>query len=302
MNEQDEANPPQTMDGFESNKHIKHNEGEKNGMFSYIKHWLKFHFFFKNRTIEESVADVINELSTFGNRSIKEEEQKMIKDLLDFYELTVDEIKVPRNEILAVNEKEIVKVFELMREKRTSRIPVFRENLDNIIGFLNVKDLFLHFHEHGNLDDAMSLMQEMAFVPPSMKAFDLLLKMKKSRLHIATIVDEYGGTDGIITINSIISEIVGAIDEDTNDEQLIKVISNGELEVNGRAELDDLKENYGIDLYIDEFDDIETINGLILSLKNEVPEVGTVVDLLKGYKATVKEVSDRMVLKVIISK
>ena len=307
MNEQSDTKPPQNLENSESvgeqsektSEKIFANSGIICRITSYIKHWLKFQFFVKNKTVQESVNDVINEIAMFGGRPMKPEEENMIKDLLEFYDMTVDELKVPRNEILAVENGDFETVFDLMKQQKTSRIPVYKENLDNIIGFLNVKDLLLYYYEHGSLDNAESLIQEMLFVPPSMKALDLLVKMKKKRIHIATIIDEYGGTDGIITINSVISEIVGKIEDGDGDEELlIKKINENVFEVNGRAELDDLKESHGIDLYDKEYDEIETINGLILSLKHEVPEVESIIDLSKSYECVIKEVSDRMVLKV----
>lgn len=270
-------------------------------LYAYIKHWVRFHFFFKNLTIQESVDEVIDEISMFGNRKIKDEEKKMIKDLIDFYDLTIEEIKIPRNEILAVEENNLDKVFELMADHKSSRLPVYRENLDNIIGFLTVKDLFIFFKEHGSLLNAHKLIKKILFVPPSMKALDLLIKMKKTKIHIATIIDEYGGTDGIITINSIISEIVGTINEESEEEEINQIAPN-QFEVSGRAEIDELKEKFNIDLYSEEYSDIETINGLILSICNTIPEINAIIELPNNFICSIEEVNDRMVIKALIRK
>lgn len=270
-------------------------------LYSYLKYWVKFQFFFKNRTIQQSVYEIIDEMSMFGERKIKEEEKKMLHDLIDFYDLTIEEIKIPRNEILAVEENNLDKVFELMADHKSSRIPVYRENLDNIIGFLTVKDLFIFFKENGSLQNAHELIRKILFAPPSMKALDLLLKMKKTKIHIAAIIDEYGGTDGIITINSIISEIVGTINEESEEEEINQIGPN-QFEVSGRAEIDELKEKLNIDLFTEEYKDIETINGLILSICNYVPEINTTIDLPNNFICTIQEANDRMVIKALISK
>lgn len=270
--------------------------------FSRIITKLKFYFFFKDKTIEESVDDMIDGISILSHEEINQEEKKMIVDLVDFYDTIVDEIKIPRNEIIAVERSHFEKIFEVLSHKKTSRIIVYDGNLDNIIGFVTVKDLFLHFKEHGNLEDAKSLIKNILFIPPSMKAFDLLTRMKKTKIHIATIIDEYGGTDGIITINNIISEIVGVIDDSENQDILITQVAPNEYELSGRAELDELKDLYKIDLFSDEYDEIETINGLVLSISNSIPSVGDVIALNDNFECVIKEVTDRMVLKVLLRK
>jgi magnesium and cobalt transporter len=299
MTEQNDTQPPQKI---EPSSEESNNQNIFSRFVSYIKHWVKFHFFIKNKTVEESLNEVISEISMFKGKEMKDEERRMISDLIDFYSTSVDEIKIPRNEIFAVEEREITKVFEIVKENKISRIPVYRENLDNIVGFLNVKDLMIYFYENKNLDGAMSLIHEMIFVPPSMKAFDLLIEMKKKKIHIATIVDEYGGTDGIVTINNMISEIVGEIDDDIETEQLVKKITDEKFEISGRAELDDLKEEYGIDLIDEDFDEIETINGLILSINSSVPELGALIELPNDFECKIVDVSDRMVLKVLLNR
>ncbi len=275
---------------------------KKKSFFSKIFSKLKFYFFFKDKTIEESVDDLIDGISTMNHDEIKSEEKKMIKDLLRFYDTIIDEIKIPRNDIIAVEQNNLNNVFELMKEQKTSRIIVYDKDLDNIIGFVTVKDLFFYFKEHQTIEDAQSLIKTILFVPPSMKAFDLLARMKKTKIHIATIIDEYGGTDGIVTINNIISEIVGVIDDNDIQDVLMTQISSNEYEVSGRATLDELNEDYGIDLYNEEYDEIETINGLIISINNEIPSIDDIIQLSNEFECVIKEVTDRMVLKVLLRK
>ena len=275
---------------------------KKKSFLSKIFNKLKFYFFFKDKTIEESVEDLIDGISTMNHDGIRSEEKKMIKDLLSFYDTIIDEIKIPRNDIIAVEQNNLNNIFDLMKEQKTSRIIVYENDLDSIIGFLTVKDLFFHFKEHESLENAQSLIKKILFVPPSMKAFDLLARMKKTKIHIATIIDEYGGTDGIVTINDIISEIVGTIDDNDIHENLITQISSTEYELSGRAELDELKEACNIDLYNEEYDEIETINGLIISINNEIPAIDDVIKLNDEFECVIKEVTDRMVLKVLLRK
>ena len=299
MNE--DNNPPELK---ETNQQFKEGNHHKDGksFFSKISSKLKFYLFFKNKTVEESVDDMIEGITALSHEKINQEEKKMIKDLVDFYDTVVDEIKIPRNEIIAVEKNNFDKVFELLNERKTSRIIVYENNLDNIIGFITVKDLFVYFKENNSIINAQPLIKNILFAPPSMKAFDLLTRMKKTKIHIAAIIDEYGGTDGIVTINNIISEIVGVIDDSENQEILITQISPNEYELSGRAELDELKALYKICLYNDEYCEIETINGLILSINSSIPSVGEIIQLNDNFECKIREVSDRMVLKVSLKK
>jgi magnesium and cobalt transporter len=298
MNE--DNNPPS---GIEKNiLELNDDSKKKKSFFSRSLTKLKFYLFFKNKTVEESVDEMIDGISTLNHEEINQEEKKMIKDLVDFYDTIVDAIKIPRNEIIAIEKNHFDKVFDLMDERKTSRIIVYENDLDNIIGFVTVKDLFVYFKDHGKISDAQPLIKNILFAPPSMKAFDLLTRMKKTKIHIAAIIDEYGGTDGIVTINNIVSEIVGVIDDSEDQEILITQISPNEYELSGRAELDELKDLYKIDLYSDEYDEIETINGLILSINSSIPEVNDVIQINDNFECLIKEVSDRMVLKVLLRK
>ena len=297
----DDNNPPGIKENNEISEENPSLKREKS-LFAKLTKKLKFYLFFKNKTVEESVDEMMDGIATLNHEEIKQEEKEMIKDLVDFYDTIVDEIKIPRNEIIAIEKNHFDKVFELMNDRKTSRIVVYQNDLDNIIGFITVKDLFVYFKEHGKITDAQSLIKNILFAPPSMKAFDLLARMKKTKIHIAAIIDEYGGTDGIVTINNIISEIVGVIDDNENQEILITQISPNEYELSGRAELDELKDLYKVDLYDDEYDEIETINGLILSKNGAIPSSEDIIQLNDNFECVIKEVTDRMVLKVLLRK
>ena len=273
-------------------------ELEKQSIFKKFINWIKCLLSRQKR----SASKIIEHMETFDGRPLKSEEKVMIHDLVEFYDLTVDEIKIPRNAILAVEQNNINNIFEIMKERRSSRIPVYDDNLDKIIGFFNVKDLFMLYKESGNLDSAIEVMNKILFVPPTMKAFDLLVKMKKDKIHIAVIIDEYGGTDGIVTINSIISEIVGKIDDSALSEQdsYVLTLGDNEYQIDGKMHLDELNDEYGINLITEEFDDIETLNGLILYICNGIPNKEEIVKLPGGYAARILESNDRMVNLAII--
>jgi magnesium and cobalt transporter len=299
MNE--DNNPPGIKEKDQLAK-LDRNQKKEKSFFTRISSKLKFYLFFKNKTVEESVEEMIDGIAILNQEEINQEEKKMIKDLVDFYDTVVDEIKIPRNEIIAIEKNNFDKIFDLMNERKTSRIIVYQNDLDNIIGFVTVKDLFVHFKEYNSISNAQSLIKNILFAPPSMKAFDLLTRMKKTKIHIAAIIDEYGGTDGIVTINNIISEIVGVIDDNENQEILITQISPNEYELSGRAELDELKELYKIDLYKDEYGEIETINGLILSISSSIPSINEIIKINENFEFLIKDVSDRMVLKALLRK
>lgn len=259
---------------------------------------------YNNQKNFNHLREIIDEISQYNLSEKQKQEVKMINDLLSFYEINLEEIKIPRNEIIAVDRKKIDQIFDVIKNKKVSRIIVYQDNLDNIIGFLHVKDVLLFYYQNQNLDNIEKLIQKILFVPPLMKAFNLLTEMKKHQIHIAVLIDEYGGTDGIVTINNIISEIVGEIDnEDPNLNCEIKDINEYSFEINPRISLDILKERKDIDLSkISHCENVETLNGLIISISNSIPKIGDEIILSEQYICKILSVDERMINKVIITK
>ena len=190
----------------------------------------------------------------------------------------------------------------LFRSKKTildtghTRIPVYEDNLDNIKGFIHIKDSLPYFDNKKNIQ-IQDILRNLLFIPPSMKIVDVIHKMKSSGIMIAMVIDEYGGTDGIVTIDDLIDEIVG---ETENNE--ILAIKENTYEVNARIKIEDLEEklNFKLINHNKLEDDFDTLGGLIVSICKKIPETGETIIHKSGIKFYIKEAEARYIKTVII--
>ena len=271
--------------------------------------WFKGLFAPQN-TLKESLDEVIDELvdeeSSFG-----EEERSIIKNTLSFRDKRVDDIMVPRTDIIAVEAsstfEEVMAVFV---EGTTSRLPVYRETLDEVIAMVHIKDAFreLVAPEDGKAEDKKektlsSIQRPLLFVPPSMKLFDLLTKMQSTHIHMALVVDEYGGTDGLLTIEDLVEQIVGDIEDehDEAEEELLRELPDGDLMADARLLIDELEDLLGLDLLPDDQDeDVDTLGGLLFTIAGYIPEVGETIKDKNGLQYEIMEGDARSIKKVLI--
>lgn len=211
---------------------------------------------------------------------LEEEEREMIESMVEFAETRVGEIMTPRTEICAVPVNSSVRaVRDLMVDQKYSRVPAYRESVDNIEGIIYVRDLLQVWAEGGREDLPVdSILREPFFVPETKSAAELLKTMQKERVQLAIVVDEYGGVAGIVTVEDLIEEIVGEIeDEDTEQEEIIEIIEGegGYFDVLGSTEVDKIERLFdGIELEDDEY---STIAGMVTSEAGQVPKVGEVL-------------------------
>lgn len=202
---------------------------------------------------------------------LEDVEKEMIFNVFDFSDLQVKDIMIQRVDIIALDsESDYNKVLEVIKEQQFSRIPVFKETIDDIIGILNVKDLII---EDGT-NEAFELLKhtrEPFYTFEFKKINEVFNEMKKTRNHIAVVLDEYGGTVGIITIEDLIEEIVGEIEDEYDDEsnELIQVVKEDEYIVDGSAKLHEISDLIGVSM---ESEDLDSIGGLILEELGRIPE------------------------------
>ena len=234
--------------------------------------------------LRESLEDVLEEAQR-GRDDFSDEERHMLKNLLGFRDVTLDDVMVPLAEIDGL-EIDIDPPVLLPRfaECGHSRMPVYRETLDQPLGFLHVKDLLSILERQDGLAklDLTSLIRPLLFVPPSMSAMDLLLKMQITRSHMALVIDEYGGTDGLVTIEDLIEEIVGEIEDEYDEEEVLlrprEDKGAGHWRASARLPLDDVHAELKLDFsQIEEIDDIDTLGGLVFALAGRVPERGEII-------------------------
>jgi len=225
-----------------------------------------------------------------GNGDLLPIERQMLRNLLHFSEHDADDVAVPRGEIVAVDTKlsweDLVATFS---ENGHSRMPVYRETLDDVIGMIHIKDVFPYL-ANGKAPprDWTTLMRQPLYVPQVRGALDVLADMRARRVHLAIVLDEFSGTDGIITIEDLVEEIVGEIEDehDETPEALIVAIGDGMWDCDARAELDDVADMVDPRLGAVE-ESVDTLGGLTFILAEQVPPVGAIVEHPSGWRIEV---------------
>ena len=259
----------------------------------------------KEPSLREQIEEVIDEAEEEGQErrgsnivgDLSQIERKMLRNLLHFGEQTVDDVAVPRADIIAIPESasfdEIVAQFA---EAGHSRLPVYRENLDEVVGMIHVKDVFAVLAAKKPPPPLIDLIRQPLYVPQSMDVLDLLADMRAQRTHLAIVIDEYSGTEGLVTIEDLVEEIVGEIEDEHDDEPTALFVpgEGGCWEADARAELDDIGE--AIDPRLGEIDeDVDTLGGLAAVLAGHVPEVGEILHHPSGWRIEVTEADERRV-------
>jgi len=258
--------------------------------------------------MRESIEEAIEE-SERHSTQLSAPERRMLANLLKFGELRVSDVMIPRADIVAVAEDmPLTDIVALFRDVQHSRLPVYRETLDDPIGLVHIKDILAHLEVQpdgsfrwrgGSIAD---LRRDLLFVPPSMPLLDLLLKMQTVHSHLALVIDEYGGTDGLVTIEDIIEEIVGDIaDEHDEDGHQVRKIADGVYLADARVDLEDFRTQTGIALAPEDADqEVDTLGGLVVSLLGRVPQRGEIVTHPSGYEFEVLEADPRRVKRLRI--
>ena len=214
--------------------------------------------------------------------TLEADQKAMRLRLAEFEEARVDDVMIPRAEIVAVEvETSFEDLIQLFAEATHSRLPVYRETLDNPVGFVHIKDVVGEIASGGPKGDDVlrRIARNTLVVPPSMPLAALLVKMQATRIHLAIVVDEYGGTDGLVSLEDLVEEIVGEI-EDEHDEDIPMLTQRGPTvwEADARMEIEDFATETGIDLALENYEgEIDTLGGIVFALAGRVPERGEIL-------------------------
>lgn len=250
----------------------------------------------RKKVTEESIQQIIDAGEVEG--LINEDENEMIRSIFEMKNRVVREIMVPRTDMAAVPvDAPLSEVLNIINSCGHSRIPVYEGTVDNIIGLLYAKDLLKEWGKNTSDIQLKRLMRSPFFIPETKNFEELLQDFKRKRVHIAIVIDEYGGTSGLITIEDILEQIVGDIQDeyDTEEEWLIEQ-PDGSVIVDARLPVEELEERFGIEVERDKFD---TVAGLIFHLIGRIPKVGEEVDSAP-LLMTVLEADERKIRKVRI--
>ena len=257
--------------------------------------------------IRESLTEVIEE-SERQSPALSDAERVMLSNLLKFGELRLKDVMVPRSAIIAVDETvSMNELVQLFREAQHSRLPMYRDTLDDPTGLVHVKDVLALLQDAPGggyrLPDVpiAGLRRPILSVPPSMRATDLLLKMQTTHTQLALVIDDYGGTDVLFSIEDIIEDIVGDIADEHDDEPIALKKEGDAYVADARLELEDFAEQTGHDLTVPaELEEIDTLGGLVVTHLGRVPQRGEIVEGPAGFTFEVLEADPRRVRRVRI--
>jgi CBS domain containing-hemolysin-like protein len=248
--------------------------------------------------IEEAIDEAEDSHPIAGDLSPAE--RQMLRNLLHFGEQTAGDICVTRGDIVAVPDgisfDGLVRAFA---DAGHSRLPVYGGSLDTVVGMVHIKDVFVATVDEGRDRSLKALMREPLFVPESMGVIELLARMRADRIHLAIVVDEFGGTEGLVTIEDVVEEIVGDIEDEHDDAEaaMLTALEDGLWEADARIELDELAEAVDPRLSSDE-DEVDTLGGLMFLLAGHIPAVGECIAHPSGWKLEAVESDPRRVLRV----
>ena len=275
---------------------------EKKSLF---KNWLIKRLLSSETTREEALNYIASNNENTNIEDTEENNEKsLIKNILSLDDKSVEDIMVPRAEIVSIEIKQNMKeILSLIENESHSRMPVFENNLDNVLGFLHVKDLIKNNNE--NHFELKKVIRDILYVAPKSPILDLLKRMRSSRIHIGLVVDEFGGVDGLITIEDLVEEIVGEIEDehDADDsEEAFQKIDDKTILVKSGYKIEDMEKYYDIKIKIDD-EEIDTVGGLLFFLANKVPKNSQVYNYenileFKVIKASARRIESLQITKI----
>jgi magnesium and cobalt transporter len=270
----------------------------KNGFCKLKEFFLNFYSYVKflskknsNLSLSQKISETLSAYGDIGDN----EQKNIILNVAHLVDDQVSDIMTPRTDIVSSDIKSSIKdVKKLMIKSKHMRIPVHNEALDDIKGFVHMKDVLEHFNSSDHTID--KLIRPILFVPPSMKVVDLLLKMRSKKINIAIVVDEYGGTDGVITLEDLFEQVFGNIQENE-----IEAINDNMYEVNARIKIEELEEKLDISLLKQsDQDDYDTLAGFLMGICKKIPKAGEVIEHQSGIKFHIKDADPRFIKTVVI--
>ncbi len=215
---------------------------------------------------------------------------------------------IPRADIDAVTSNiKINQLISFINKTKHSRIPVYEENLDRVVGMIHIRDLFEKINKtpkaKRDIKISKQIMRKILFSSPSMRILDLLLKMRSEQIHMSIVVDEFGGTNGLVTIEDLVEEIVGEIKDEHDYEELnvIKKKSRKTYEVSARATVYEFEKKLGISFENEDKDDIDTVGGLVFNLIGKIPSRGQVISHKTGLEFTILDADTRKIKRLLVN-
>ena len=268
------------------------------------KNWIIKKLLSNDSTKEDILNFIANESNDKRLTDYDENNEKsLIKNILQLNEKSVEDLMVPRSEIIAVDHSQTYSdILELIKEESHSRMPVYKTNIDNVVGFFHIKDFIKTPKINFNID---SILREALFVAPKSPILDLLKRMRSSRIHIGLVVDGVGGVDGLVTIEDLVEEIVGDIEDEHDAEDVDELIFNktkSSITVNASYRIDDLEKYFNINISIPQDDEIFTVGGLVYSKINRIPKNNEIIKIENDLTIKIIKSNNRKIETVEIKR
>jgi len=263
----------------------------------------KIPIFSKSSTMRDELTDLIETSISEMESGFDINEGLLLRNMLGLRDITAEDVMVPRADIVSVDIADgFDSVMRQISEASHSRVPAYEGGVDSIVGMLHIKDLLLHLLQEKQ--PALSgLLRPVLFVSPSIRLLELLQEMRLKRQHLALVVDEYGGIDGLITIEDLVEEIVGEIQDEHDDDEAphVEIAHDGSATANARLEISVLEDMFGDLLDESEREEVDTIGGLVFSLAGRVPVRGEVIRHPSGLEFEILDSDPRRISLIRIS-
>lgn len=270
----------------------------KNRAIGWFRDFIRGRASNSNEHLQEALEDYIEELKETDLTDTSVDNQKaLITNVLKTRDLRVADVMVPRADIVAIEQDtSIEELRDLFKEKQFSRLPVYKESLDHIIGTIHIKDI-LGYLLNGQPCHLPDIVREALIVSPGIPLMDLFVMMREDKKHIALVLDEHGGIDGLVTMTDVIESIVGDIEDEFDHEEHPRVVEkpDGSIIADARMDIDEFEDRYGNFLNAEEREDIETLGGLAFSIAGHVPQKGERLKHASGMVLEILEADGRRV-------
>ena len=269
---------------------------------------IKSRFGFSKPDRIKDVLENLIEDDEGRDKKIDDGTKKIFKNVFEIDEKCIEDIMIPRADIDAISvDSSLHELITYIDKTRHSRIPVYNNNLDKITGMIHIRDIFRHINQNGKSNKKSKiikkLMRKILFSSPSMKILDLLLKMRSEQIHMSIVIDEFGGTNGLVTIEDLVEEIVGEIKDEHDFEQdhKIKKVSKKTYEVSARITINEIEEKIGKFIKLSERNEVDTLGGLVFFLVGRIPERGEVISHSSGIEFSIIDADTRRIKKMQIT-
>ena len=269
------------------------------------KNWLIKRLLSSESTREEILNFIATNNEDQDINELEDNNEKiLIKNILNLNNKSVEDVMVPRAEIISIEKNQTKKeILSIVENETHSRIPIYNNNLDNILGFFHIKDLLKNIY-NDNFDLEI-LTRDILYVAPKSPILDLLKRMRLSKIHMGLVVDEFGGVDGLVTIEDLVEEIVGEIEDEhdaEDNEELIKEIDDRTIVVDASFKIEELEKYFDLIISLKHEDEIDTVGGMLFFIANKVPKNNQIYKYENQLQLTVIKASARRIESIEIKK